>query len=92
MQQPQAYRLREFGRSFAGKVCFLTTVDIQATLPTGDPEAVRAEARDLVEYRSTSGGGFIVFNYGYSESIGVSDHIAEVMFETFYHLRDYWKR
>jgi hypothetical protein len=42
MQQPQAYGLKEFGRSFAGKVCFLTTVDIQATLPTGDPETVRA--------------------------------------------------
>jgi hypothetical protein len=74
------------------RVCFLTTVDIQATLPTGDPKTVRAEARDLVEYWSTPEGGFIVFNYGDSESIGVSDHIAEVMFETFYDLRDYWTR
>ena len=57
---------------------FETTVDIQATLPTGDPETVRAEARDLVEYWSTSEDGFIVFNYGDSESIGVGDHIAEV--------------
>jgi uroporphyrinogen decarboxylase len=90
MQQPQAYGLKEFGRSFAGKVCFLTTVDIQATLPTGDPETVRAEARDLVEHWSTPKGGFIVFNYGDSESIGVSDGIAGIMFETFYHLREYW--
>jgi hypothetical protein len=56
----------------------------------GDPEAVRAEARDLVEHWSTAEGGFIVFNYGDSESIGVSDGIAEVMFETFYDLREYW--
>jgi hypothetical protein len=92
MQQPQAYGLKEFGRSFAGKVCFLTTVDIQATLPTGGPKTVRAEARDLVRYWSTPEGGFIVFNYGDSASIGVSDGIAEVMFETFYDLRDYWTR
>ncbi len=90
MQQPRAYGIQELGRSFAGKVCFLTTVDIQATLPGGDPGAVRAEARELVEHWSTPEGGFIVFNYGDSDSIGTSDHIAEVMFETFYELREYW--
>jgi hypothetical protein len=61
-------------------------------LPTGDPEAVRAEARELVRYWSASEGGFIVFNYGDSEGIGTSDHIAEVRFETFYDLRDDWTR
>jgi uroporphyrinogen decarboxylase len=90
MQQPRAYGIQELGRSFAGKVCFLTTVDIQATLPGGDAEAVRAEARELVEHWSTPEGGFIVFNYGDSEGIGSSDDIAEVMFQTFYDLREYW--
>jgi uroporphyrinogen decarboxylase len=91
MQQPQAYGLVEFGKEFAGKVCFLTTVDIQATLPRQDPEAIRMEARQLVEHWSTPKGGFIVFNYGDSEAIGVSDSIAEVMFSEFYNLREYWK-
>ena len=91
MQQPRAYGLRELGQSFGGKVCFLTTVDIQATLPGEDPEAVRAEARELVENWSTPEGGFIVFNYGDSEGIGVSDAIAEVMFREFYDLREYWQ-
>lgn len=72
MQQPRAYGIRELGKSFAGKVCFLTTVDIQATLPKGDPDAVRAEARELVENWSTPEGGFIVFNYGDSNSIGAT--------------------
>jgi hypothetical protein len=90
MQQPQAYGIRELGGSFAGEVCFLTTVDIQVTLPTGDPETVRAEARDLVKHWSTPEGGFIVFNYGDSESIGVVDDIAEVMFEAFYNVREFW--
>jgi uroporphyrinogen decarboxylase len=90
LQQPQAYGIKELGRSFAGKVCFLTTVDIQATLPSNNPEAVRAEARELVENWSTPEGGFIVFNYGDSEGIGVNDTIAEVMFREFYDLRDFW--
>jgi hypothetical protein len=90
MQQPRAYGIRELGKAFAGKVCFLTTVDIQATLPKQDPDAVRTEARELVENWSTPAGGFIVFNYGDSAGIGVTDAIAEVMFKAFYGLREYW--
>ena len=92
LQQPRTYGIRELGESFAGKVCFLTTVDIQATLPKADPEAVRAEARELVAHWSRPEGGFIVFNYGDSEGIGTSDAIAEVMFREFYELREYWAR
>jgi len=91
LQQPRTYGIRELGEEWAGKVCFLTTVDIQATLPKEDPDAVRAEARELVEHWSTPEGGLIVFNYGDSEGIGVSDAIAEVMFKEFYDLREYWK-
>jgi hypothetical protein len=90
MQQPRAYGIQELGRQFAGKVCFLTTVDIQATLPKGDPDAVRAEAKELVENWSTPKGGLIVFNYGDPEGIGSSDQTAEVMFKEFFALREYW--
>jgi uroporphyrinogen decarboxylase len=92
MQQPRAYGIQEFGEAFAGKICFLTTVDIQATLPKGNPEDVREEARELVKCWSTAHGGFIVFNYGDSEGIGAQDAIAEVMFREFYDLRNYWSR
>ncbi len=91
MQQPQAYGLKEFGKNFAGKVCFLGTVDIQATLPTGNPEAIREEAEDLIKYWSTPKGGFIVFNYGASEAIGTTDAATKIMFEKFYQLKNYWK-
>lgn len=91
LQQPQAYGIQELGARFAGKICFLTTVDIQATLPGQDPIAIRAEARELVKHWSTPAGGFIVFNYGDSEGIGVTDDTAEVMFREFYDLREYWK-
>jgi len=90
MQKPRAYGIETLGASFAGKVCFLTTVDIQATLPKENPVAVRAEAEELVENWSTPEGGFIVFNYGDSQGIGASDAITETMFEAFYHLREFW--
>jgi len=91
LQQPRAYGIQELGSQFAGKVCFLTTVDIQATLPKNNPAEIKKEAEELVQNWSKPEGGFIVFNYGDSESIGVSDNITEVMFKEFYHLRNYWK-
>ncbi|MEI6388695.1 MAG: uroporphyrinogen decarboxylase family protein, partial [Spirochaetota bacterium] len=91
MQQPRTYGIRELGKAYAGKICFLTTVDIQATLPRGDICEVRAEARELVESWSTPQGGLIVFNYGDSEAIGATDATAEAMFSEFYNLREYWK-
>ena len=92
MGQPRAYGIQELGERFAGKVCFLSTVDIQATLPKGDVDETIEEARELVKYWSKPEGGFVVFNYGDSEGIGASDMISETMFREFYNLKDYWKR
>jgi len=88
MQQPRAYGLVEFGQQFRGKVCFLTTVDIQTTLPQGDPQQVREEARLLLEHWSTPAGGFIVFNYGDPDALGIPPGITEVMFGEFVGLMD----
>ena len=73
----------ELGQQFAGKVCFLTTADIQATLPSGDPDKVRAEVGELIEHWSTPQGGFIVFNYGDPEALGRTarddrDHVSRL--------------
>jgi len=83
MQQPRCYGIEELGRRFAGRVAFLTTVDIQSTLPEGDPEKVREEARLLVRCWGTPRGGFIVFNYGDPEALGVGPQIEKVMFRAF---------
>jgi len=92
MQQPRAYGIEEIGRRHAGKVCFLTTVDIQTTLPQGNAAAVEAEAELLVKHWSTPRGGFIVFNYGDAAAIGATDAVTEVMFRKFFDLADYWQR
>ncbi len=83
MQQPQAYGIEELGRQFAGKVCFLTTADVQATIPTGNVDKIRQEVRQLVEHWSTPDGGLIVFNYGVEEAIGGTPEATEVMFDEF---------
>lgn len=89
MQQPQAYGLVEFGEQFKGKVCFLTTADIQATLPRGIEAKVREEVGLLVRHWSTPAGGLIVFNYGDPESLGVKPEMTQVMFDEFVKLMEY---
>jgi hypothetical protein len=92
MQQPRAYGIAEIGRQFAGKVCFLTTADIQATMPSGDPGRIRAEVRELVENWATPAGGLIVFNYGFDEAIGTTPEATRIMFQEFQRLMNYWGR
>ncbi len=91
MQQPRAYGLAEFGEKNKGKVCFLTTVDIQTTLPRGSEEEVREEAELLVRHWSTPAGGFIVFNYGDPRALGIPPQITPIMFDQFYKLKNYWQ-
>lgn len=86
MQQPRAYGLVEFGEEFRGRVCFLTTADIQTTLPRGNAEEVREEVRLLVRHWSTPQGGLIVFNYGDPEALAVPPEMTRVMFDEFVRL------
>lgn len=91
MQQPRTYGLVEFGEQFRGQVCFLTTVDIQSTLPLGVEQEVREEARLLVQHWATPRGGLIVFDYGDDEALAVKPETSGVMFDEFVKLMDYWQ-
>ncbi len=90
MQQPRAYGIEEIGRLYAGKICFLTTVDIQSTLPRGIDREIIDEAELLVKSWSTPEGGFIVFNYGDPAAINVRPEISRVMFAAFNDCRNWW--
>ena len=90
LQQPRLYGIAEIGHRFAGRVCFLTTADIQATLPSGDAERVRAEVDELIRCWSTPEGGFIVFNYGDPRALGVQPEMTGVMFRAFAERMGYW--
>jgi len=90
LAQPQAYGLVAFGEQFRGKICFLTTADIQSTLPRGIEEEVREEVRQLVRHWSTPEGGMIVFNYGDPSAVAVKPEIADIMADEFVKQMHYW--
>jgi uroporphyrinogen decarboxylase len=90
MQQSLNYGLVEFGRQFRGKVCFLATVDIQTTMPRGIEKEIRSEARLLVQNWSTPQGGFIVFDYGAWDALGVRSEMPWMMFDEFSKQMNYW--
>jgi uroporphyrinogen decarboxylase len=91
MGQPRAYGLVEFGEQFRGRACFLTGCDVQATLPRGSERAVREEARLLVEHWSVPAGGLIILECGDPAQLGVSEAMAEVMYDEFVRLRTRWQ-
>ena len=83
LQQPRALGIEEVGRKFAGRICFQSLCDIQATLPFKSHEEIRAEAKLLLEKWGTAKGGFILSDYGDGAAIGVPDATKKVMFDAF---------
>lgn len=57
--QPQAIGIEKIASRLAGRVCVKASVDMMETLATGTPEAVAAEAHELVRRFHSKRGGFI---------------------------------
>ena len=91
MAQPQVYGIHELGARFAGKMAFLTTCDIQTTLPGGDRNAIAAEAEELIRNWTTPQGGMVVFNYGMGNAIGVNEDMTRFMFKEFDKRKSFWQ-
>ena len=83
LEQPRALDIKEIGRRFAGRVCFESLSDIQTTLPTGDHDKIREEARLLLEHWGTADGGFILVDYGDHGAIGAEEQVKQVMLDAF---------
>jgi hypothetical protein len=75
--------LKEVGRRFAGKVCFLTSVDVQSTLPCGSYQDINREAKDLIEYWGTPKGGLMIFSYSDARAIDVTQERNYFMCQAF---------
>ena len=73
LQQPRALGIEDIAARYAGRITFESLADIQATLPTGDRDAIEADAEALMTRWASAEGGFIFSDYGDDEGIGVSD-------------------
>jgi len=51
--------IKELGREFGGKICFLGDIDRQRILPFGTPAEVRECVRETIEALGTFNGGYI---------------------------------
>ncbi|MBN2308326.1 MAG: hypothetical protein JXR94_05110 [Candidatus Hydrogenedentes bacterium] len=83
LQQPRALGIEEVGERFRGRLCFESLCDIQHTLPFASGEAIREEARLLLERWAAPEGGFILSDYGDGGAIGVDWDKKEFMLKAF---------
>ena len=84
LQQPRALGIDEIADRYAGRIVFESLADIQATLPSGDRDAIEADAEALMSRWASVEGGFIFSDYGDDEGIGVTDEsVKPFMYDTF---------
>ncbi len=91
LQQPTLLGIEDFGKQFAGKVCFHSLCDIQKTLPFKNKQEITEEAHLLLKHWGTDKGGFILGDYGDGEAIGVPLYKKRIMFDAF-NEADRWKK
>ncbi len=83
IHQPRLVGIDEVSKVAQGKICFEAAVDIQATMPTGNKEAIEAEVIELIEKWATPEGGFIGVEYGYLDAIGTTKESMLFAYECF---------
>lgn len=57
--QPRAMNINVLAERYGGKLCFYGGVDVQETLPKGNPEDVRRAVRYLIDTFGAFNGGYI---------------------------------
>jgi uroporphyrinogen decarboxylase len=81
--QPAIFDIPSFGKRFAGRLAFEAAGDMQKTLPTNDPAAIRAEADDLIRHWTTEAGGWLLVTDVAPESTGIPLEAVVTMQEAF---------
>lgn len=83
IHQPRLMGIDEVSEIAQGKICFEAAIDIQETLPTGDKELIRQEAKELCQKWGTPSGGLIGVEYGYLSAIGTTKESMLYALESF---------
>jgi len=89
--QPRLHGLDSLYR-FHGRMTFWCSVDVQVTLPRRDPEAIAAEARELLTTLGGPEGGFIAGYCTSDQALGIEPLWQEVACQTFARYGDYARR
>ncbi len=80
--QPRLHGIDELAERFGGRMAFWCPVDIQQVLPTGDAEAIRADARHMIAALG-GGGGFVAGAYPTPEAIGITAQTQAIASQAF---------
>jgi len=88
LDQPRLMGIDWLAEHCGGKICFWNCVDIQATLPYGDPAAIDDEARRQVEKLGAFGGGFMVKAYQQPNSLRFTRRAFQAMVAAFHRYGD----
>ena len=83
------YDLDDLAKQFGDKIAFFCPVDIQAVMPTGDKERIRAEARRMIDKLGHFNGGFIAKDYPTWKDVGVSPELSACMRDAFLEFGNY---
>ncbi len=83
MDQQMNMGLETLGERFGGRLTFLAPVDIQAVMPHGTADEIRAYCRRMVNALARPEGGFIPTWYSDPKGAGHSQASIDIMCETF---------
>lgn len=82
--QPRVLGIADIAKRYAGRIAFDSLPDIQATLPTGDFNAIEADIKALMTHWASAEGGFVFSDYGNGRAIGVPDEsVKPFMYDMF---------
>lgn len=83
MDQQMNMGLEKLGHRFGGRLTFFAPVDIQAVMPHGTPDEIRAYCRRMVDALARPEGGFIPTWYSDPAGAGHSAESIDVMCKEF---------
>lgn len=83
MDQQLNMGLELLGEKFGGRITFMCPVDIQAVMPHGAPDEIRAYCRKMVSSLGSDKGGFIADWYGDPRAAGHSEQAIDAMCSEF---------
>lgn len=83
ISQPNLFDIRQLGREFGGKVCFICPVSYQTTSLSGNREDIFRDVQEMYDNLGIYNGGFIGYVEEYS-SIGMSDENYQACKDAFF--------